>query len=84
MPKKTVKKPVKKPVARKTVRKPVKKTTKPATKKQVKKPVKKTVRRVRKPAVVQVVPVQPIFVQPVVDPSGVVIMTPVRDDLLNK
>ena len=80
MPKKTVKKPV----AKKTIRKPAKKAVKPATKKQVKKPAKKTTRRVRKPAVVQVVPVQPIFVQPVVDPSGVVIMTPVRDDLLNK
>lgn len=54
-----------------------KKVKKPAKKAVSKKSVKKTKKTVKKAT-------QPVMVKPVVDVSGVVIMTPVPDDILNQ
>jgi len=74
-------------MSKKVAKKPAKKAV--STKKQTKKPVKKTAaakkpttRKPRKTAVAAA-PVQDVAVKPVVDPSGVVMITPVVPDVVN-
>jgi hypothetical protein len=67
------------PKVKKSVKKPTKKV---AVKKSVRKPAKKSVKKVAKKP--QPAPIQDVAVAPVVDVSGVVMITPVASDVLNK
>ena len=84
MPKKATKKNVKKPnPARAKTDAAFKAKVKKPAKKAVKTPAKKTARKPRK-VVSTTTPVKDVVVAPVVDASGVVMITPVVSDVVNK